>query len=163
MAIKNPVIDSPKRMKKFAFMVAAWFITIISVLVGSYLYEESKGSDLDQTVIPYLNKVIPELTKWDPAITKQLMAEEALENIPEERFMQAMTLFSKMGELKSIGEPEFEKVRDDELSSGTKTVISYKTLAKFENGDAEISFKLIETDGNYRMYRFNLSAETLFK
>jgi hypothetical protein len=151
-----------QNMKKFFIMLAFWFVTIISVVVGSKLYIEHQGKELSVTAVPYIKQVIPEVSKWDPAITRGLMAAEVLETIPDDRFVRAMTWFSKLGDLKSMEEPVFKKLHsEEETEIGVQTIIEYDINAKYENGDALISLKLLDRGGVYDIYRFNLSSSLL--
>ena len=151
-----------QNMKKFFMMLAFWFLTIICVIVGSKLYVQHQGDEYSVSAVPYIKQVIPEVSKWDPAITRGLMAAEVLETIPDDRFVRAMTWFSKLGALKSMEEPVFKKLHsEEETDIGVQTIIEYDINAKYENGDALISLKLLDRDGTYEIYRFNLSSSLL--
>ncbi len=151
-------------MKKFFILVGVWFFTITAVVLGSIFYESYKSSEYDETAVPYIMQVIPELSKWDPEVTKKLMAPEALASIPDEKFTKILMVFAKLGKLQSIGEPKFEKLRTEDIVSGQpRTVILYTTDAKYENGDATITLRLIDNGGTFEIYRFNLSSKALFE
>ena len=149
-------------MKKFFILLSLWLLTIICVIVGSNLYEQHQGEAYTETAVPYIKRVIPEVSKWNPAITRKLMAPEVLETIPEDRFVRAMTWFSDLGALQSMEEPVFKKVyAEEEIDIGIQTIIEYDIDAKYENGDALISIKLLDRGGSFDIYRFNLSSSTL--
>ncbi len=161
MSFDSPKPEPTKNMKKFFIMIGVWLVAMISLIVGFHLNERSKAGEYDDTVIPYLNRIVPEISRWDLETTRGFMAEEALQNISDEQYAQIIVLFSKVGELQSFEEPEFEKTHTAELPSGSKTVVSYKVEAKYANGDARLNFKLIEDSGSYKVYLFNLSSEAL--
>lgn len=143
-------------------MLAVWFVSIVSVIVGSQVYEHYQGAKYDDIAIPYIQKVIPELSKWDLETTRGLMAPEVLDAIPPEQIVQIIAVFSRMGALQSFETPEFVKIHSQgEKDSGTQTVVVYETAAKYENGDAKIVLKLLEREKSFDVFRFNLSSSTL--
>jgi hypothetical protein len=90
------------------------------------------------------------------------MAPEVLKTIPEDRFVRAMTWFSELGALQSMEEPVFKKVYvEEEIDIGIQTIIEYNIGAKYENGDALISIKLLDRGDSFDVYRFNLSSSIL--
>ncbi len=152
----------PHNLKKFFIMMVVWLLTIVSIIVGIKLYEKQEGAAYSDKAQPYIEQVIADISKWDPDITRRLMAPEVLETIPEERFVRAMTLFSKLGELQSMEEPVFKKLYLDEpIDIGIETVLEYDIKAKYANGDAMIALKLLDRDGTFKLYRFNLSSDLL--
>ena len=157
-------MESKKSLKKFYFMLATWLVVVIAVIGGSLLYDQYKTSEYDDRAEPYINRVIPELSKWEPATTKALMAEEVAATISEEKFAQAMNLFSRLGSLQSINEPKFIEVHTGKQGDiGTQTIIEYDIDAEYSNGDATINLKLLFRDGLFEIYNFNFSSEALLK
>ena len=120
-------------MKIFYILVVCWFVAIISVIAGSYIYSHYQAKDYDERAVPYIQMVVPEISTWNPATTRALMADETMEKIPEEKFSQIMELFSKMGSLQSMETPEFNKVlSEEETGTGTKAIVAYELEAKYE-------------------------------
>ena len=90
------------------------------------------------------------------------MAPEVSSTIPDENFVQAMTLFSRLGPLQSMDEAKFDELHEDqETKMGTQTIVEYNIDAKYENGDAIINLKLLLRDDAFEIYRFNFSSEIL--
>lgn len=145
-------------MKKFFILLALWFVTIMSVFAGSFIYDQYKTSEYDDAAIAYIKAVIPELSKWDPATTKSLMPVDVSAKIPEENFIKAMTLFSRLGTLQSVNEPKFE-----ETHTGEQTIVEYNTEARYANGEATINLKLLPRNGTFEIYRFHFSSELLIE
>jgi hypothetical protein len=77
------------------------------------------------------------------------MASEVAATITEEKFAQAMDLFSRLGQLQSVEEPKFIEVH-----SGKQGDIG---------DDATINLKLLFRDGLFEIYNFNFSSEALLK
>jgi len=157
-------VETKQSLKKFFFMLATWFVVIIVVIGGSILYDRYKTSEFDDRAVPYIKEVIPEISQWNPIKTKALMASEVAATISEEKFAQAMDLFSRLGSLQSINEPKFIEVHTGEQGDiGTQTIIEYDIDAEYSNGDATINLKLLFRDGLFQIYNFNFSSEALLE
>ena len=151
-------------MKKFFVLIAVWLVSIVAVVVGSQLYEKYQATDYDGLAVPYIQKVIPELSTWDPEIIRPLMVPEALKEIPDRKFAQTMDVFSKLGALQTMEVPKFESVHSQEKSdSETQTVVVYDTEAKYENGEAVITLQLLQVGDSFEVYRFKVSSNALIE
>jgi hypothetical protein len=151
-------------VKKFFIMLAVWFVVIIAIVIGSYVFPKFQSADYDDVAVPYLKKVIPELSQWDPAAARALMVTEVSASIPEEKLVRGMETFSKLGALQSLAEPEFENVyRDQGTIIGKQTIVEYNTEAKYANGDATINMKLLDRGGHLEIYHFNISSQALLE
>ena len=163
---RQPDLHEVKRIgvKKFFFMVAFWLVSVLTIVVGSGIYKKFLSNDYDETVRPYVRHAITEISKWDPANTRALMAAEVAEKIPEDKFNRAMAWFSRLGELQSMDDPAFERSWEDlETELGKQTVIEYNTEARYTNGEATINLKLVSRNGHYELYSFNFSSQTLLE
>lgn len=155
-------MEKKQSLKKFFILLLLWLVTIIAVFAGSIIYDQYKSSEFDSIAAPYIKKIIPEISKWDPVTTKQLMAPEVSATIPDDNFGQAMALFSRLGAFQSMDEAKFEELHEEnETSIGKQTIVEYNIDAKYANGDAIINLKLLLRDGVFEIYRFNFSSETL--
>ena len=142
--------------------MAIWLVTIIAVFAGSILYNQYQSTEYDAMAGPYIRKIIPEISKWDPATTRALMAPEVSATMPEEDFTRALALFSKLGVLQSMAEPKFDQVHQDlQTDIGKQTIVVYDIEAKYENGDAVINLKLLDKGDALQIYRFGVSSEIL--
>ena len=151
-----------KKHGKYFALIAFWVISMLIIVGGSIFYKKFQGAEYDQLAIPYLKTVIPEISQWDPAKTKALMVPEIAATIPDDKFARAMEFFSQLGTLQAMDEPGFEKAFiDQETDLGTQTIIEYNVDTRYQQGDAEINFKLLERDGRFQIYRFNFSSEVL--
>lgn len=143
-------------------MIVLWLLTIAAVFAGSVLYGQYQASQYDATAGPYIKKVIPMISEWNPETAKALLSPEVAATIPEENFTEAMAWFSRLGALQSMQEPKFDKVHQEQKTNmGAQTIIVYNVDAKYENGDAVINLNLIERNGAYEIYRFNFSSTAL--
>lgn len=145
-------------------MLGAWFVVIVAVIGGSFLYDRYKTSDFDDRAVPYIQEVIPVISQWNPTKTKALMAAEVAATISEEKFAQAMELFSRLGQLQNIHEPKFIDVHTGKQGDiGEQTIVEYEIGANYANGEATINLKLLFREGLFEIYNFNFSSEALLK
>jgi hypothetical protein len=150
-------------VKKYTPLFAFWIVSMIAVVTGTFLYKSHQSADYDAVAIPYIKTIVPEISKWDAATTKALMAAEVVAVIPEDKFGRAMAFFSKLGALKSMEEPVFEKafVEEETPDIGKQTIVEYNVEAVFENGGADINLKLLYRDDKLEIYRFNFGSDAL--
>lgn len=137
---------------------------MLIIVGGSIYYKMHQGAEYDTLAVPYIEKVVPIISQWDPAATKALMVPEIVAEIPEDKFVRGMTFFSQLGALQELDTPSFVKAfKEEETDIGTQTIIEYDVDAVYQNGEAEINLKLMEQGDSYQIYRFNFSAEALMK
>ena len=144
--------------KIFVMLMIGWFVAMVSIVIGVYAYKNQQAAEYDKLAVPYIKQVIPKLSQWDPATTRQLMAPEVLEGISEELFTGVINVFSKLGQLQSIEEPKFKKAYTAEETK-IDTVVAYTTDAKYENGDATIAIQLLIRDGSLSVFRFDFKYD----
>lgn len=157
-------METKQSLKKFFFLLGTWFVVIVAVIGGSFLYDRYKTSEFDDRAVPYIKEVIPEISQWNPTKTKALMASEVAADISEEKFAQAMDLFSRLGQLQSVEEPKFIDVHSGKQGDiGEQTIIEYEIDVQYTNGEATINLKLLLRDGLFEIYNFNFSSEALLK
>ena len=63
--------------KIFAMLLAGWFVVMVSVVIGVYVYKHKQAAEYDVLAVPYIKQVVPKLSQWDPGTTRELMAPEA--------------------------------------------------------------------------------------
>jgi hypothetical protein len=157
-------VETKQSLKKFFFLLGTWFVVIVAVIGGSFLYDRYKTSEFDDRAVPYINEVIPAISQWNPTKTKALMAPEIAATISEEKFAQTMDLFSRLGQLQSVEEPKFIDVHSGKQGDiGEQTIIEYQIDVQYANGEATINLKLLFRDGLFEIYNFNFSSEALLK
>lgn len=149
-------------LRKLAIMIAFWFIGIGTTIGVSIYFKSQEGVEYEAVAFPYIENAIKEISLWDATRAKALMAPEVLATIPDDKFERAMDFFSQLGALKSMDEPDFQKIFIDQKTEiGTHTLLEYDIDAVYDKGEAEINLKLLDRNGSYEIYRFNFSAEAL--
>lgn len=149
-------------IKTFALFIAIWLVVMIAVFAGSAIYNNYKGQQYRDTAVPYLLKIIPELSQWNPQQIKGLMADEALKNIPDDNFLTMVNFFSRLGELQRVDTPVFEKTDTRLTAKGTtQKIVEYSVETVYENGDALLNIRLIDLDGSFAIYHFSFGSAAL--
>ena len=157
-------MESMKSLKTFFILLALWFVTIVVVIIGSIVYDRYQASEYTDTAEPYIRQIIPIVSKWEPAAIRELMVPEVSAEISEDKFAQTMVWFSKLGALQSMEEPDFQGVdTGGKTVIGMQTIVEYEVDAKYENGDALLNIKLLDRNGSFELYSFNLSSEVLLE
>ena len=157
-------MESKESLKKFYILVILWFVTIVSVVIGSIAYNYYQGTEYSDTAVQYIEQILPIVSEWEPAAIRELMVPEVSAEISEDKFAQTMAMFSKLGTLQSMEEPDFQEVdTGGKTVIGMQTIVEYEVDAKYENGDALLNIKLLDRNGSFELYQFNLSSETLLE
>ncbi|ARU55874.1 hypothetical protein OLMES_1800 [Oleiphilus messinensis] len=62
-------------------------------------------------------------------------------------------------------EPEFNQVRSGAIvREGANTIVTYNTvLAHYENGDAQITIRLLDLGGSFEVYHFHVNSAALIE
>lgn len=151
-----------KKFRNYIALIVFWVISMLTIIGGSIYYKKHQGNEYDKLAIPYIQRVVPILSTWDPSATEALMAPEIAETIPKDKYIRAMDFFSQLGALEKMEKPEFEKAHiDEETDIGKQTLLEYNVDTLYENGQAAIHLMLLERNGSLEIYRFNFSSETL--
>ena len=139
-------------------------LLLIIVIAGLAIWSSYKSTAYENTAVPYIKKVIPEISKWNAELMKTYMASETLKDVTTEDFSKMVNIFSKMGKLISIEEPVFKNTSYfNTVRNGSVAQVTYTVLGKYENGDAKITITLNEQGKTFKIYRFNLDSMALFK
>ncbi|WP_146032958.1 hypothetical protein [Geothermobacter hydrogeniphilus] len=149
-------------MKKLIIFLLVWVIAVVSGIVGVKVYKQHQISKYAVDAVPYVKKVIPEISQWDPVAIRSLMTEQTLQSLSPEKFSRIIEIFSQMGELQSMEEPVF--VQTDSLPTaggGNQMLVRYTVKARYRKGDAILTLNLVEEQGGFRVAYFNLSSEVL--
>ena len=150
-----------KGLNKFIIYVIFVFVTGFSAFFGYGYYQSSQ---YDDSVIPYIQKVLPELSTWDPEIVKQYMAPEVLQTVTTENLKNIMGALSQIGELQSIDKMKFKKKSTGGASDLVQQpVITYTVTAQYSTGEAIVTLSLLDKGGSYEVYHFNFESRALFK
>jgi len=148
--------------KKILIMVGGLTVLGLLIVGGFDYYSGQKESQYLTTAVPYVKMVIPELSKWDPVVAGRYMSAAFMQKTSEEDFARIIKALSKIGDLKKVEEPIFEEIYSGDTPGGEKqTILSYTVNARYTSGDAKITMGLIDLDGEFTVYRFNVESAAL--
>lgn len=130
-----------------------------AVLLG---YTSFKSGELEKTAVPYLRKVIPELTRWDMAAVKTYMAPEALKDMPDDKLAKLLVWESRLGHLQHMDEPRFTNLMSGANTTlGAYQLVTYVVPVRFDAGDGTITVRLLVKDGKFSVYLFHVDSMAL--
>ena len=138
-------------------------IFVISTAVGIYFgYGYFQSARFDTTVIPYIERAVPQLSRWDVDATKALLDEEALTRVTDHDLEQMMNYLTRMGELQDFARPRFRSTSKT-MTTGAieRDVVTYRVKAEYSSGPAEITLSLVDRDGEYALLHFNFQSQAL--
>lgn len=148
--------------RKILNIVGLVFFTIVFIFVGIAVWTQNQSMEYGETAVPYIKKIVPEISTWKPEILREHMLEDLSNDISLEELSRMTKFLSKVGALRSMSEPMFHSV---ETSAGINNesikLVSYQVLAQYENGEAMIHVTLIDKGDFFKVYAFNLDSDAL--
>lgn len=143
-------------MKKVLVILGLVLLAAIIIISSNKIYTYYKSSQYQDTAVPYIKMVVPEISKWDPETIKGYMPPESLKNTPEEKIIKIVNYLSRLGVLKSMEEPIFSHV-----VPGETTIVTYKIDAEYEKGAAVITISLLSRGDLFQVYKFDINSMAL--
>ena len=137
-----------------------FFALLIGGLVLYSLWYGIKADRYEETAVPYLESVLPKLTSWQDEQLKPLLSPAARLDFENEKLRAAYRLFSQLGQLKSMGKPQFIANRNDTSKAlGDIEIIDYQVPLQFDSGPAVIKIKLVADGKSYYIHHFGFHSE----
>ncbi|WP_020674735.1 hypothetical protein [Geopsychrobacter electrodiphilus] len=143
--------------KKIFIMICVLASVAITIIASFHYYSAQKEKQYATTAVPYLLRVIPELSKWDPAVAQKYMSATFMQKTSAAKLASALKALSRVGELQDLGKPHFEEVFSDK----DRLVVSYTVAARYSTGDAEITIAILDLNDAFSVYRFNIRSKAL--
>ncbi len=143
--------------KKILIMICVLLSVGLTITGGFKYFSIQKEAQYLATAVPYIKQVIPEISKWDPVLARSHMSAEFMQKTSAENFANIIRVMSKIGALQELGEPHFEEI----YAGDKQTVVSYTIKARYATGDAKITLALLDKDGVFKVYRFNVESAAL--
>lgn len=137
------------------------FIALMIAGLALYSFWYGISADkYDETVIPYLDKNLPEITSWQYSRLKPLLTPQAQSEFETEAGRAAFILFTKPGTLQSVGKPQYG-AKGSELSEGLGEVdlVSYSVPVEFDTGPAVFKLHLVINGDSYIIQHIGISSE----
>ena len=146
-------------MKKFVIYVVVVFTCAISAF---FIYRGIQASHYANTAVPYIHEVLPRISTWNPDLAVDYMAPEVLARVTPEQLANLMRALSRIGELQSIGQPQFKnKSTGGDVNSAQKPVVSYEVEAQYSTGEATVLISLLDLGDSFKVYHFNFQTQAL--
>jgi hypothetical protein len=119
-----------------------------------------KADRFDETVVPYLESALPKLTSWQYAQLKPLLSPQAQIEFDSDEGQAVYKLFSKLGQLESIGTPEYLGDRSETSEAlGDIEVVACQVPLQFETGPGVIKKNLASDGERYYIHHFGIHSE----
>jgi len=151
-------------VKKILKWIGIFLLGLIVLFALLAAYMAYKQSEYNETALPYIKKVIPIISEWNPEKSRPLFVASTFDNVSDEDYSKLFNWFSELGVLNSMDEPEFLKVTSGAtVREGASTIVSYGVLAHYENGDAQITISLLDLGSSFEIYHFNLKSKALIE
>lgn len=151
-------------MKKAVSLIAIIAVLAVLVFAGVKFYMHQKSSQYAKTAVPYVKMVIPEISKWDPAIVRKYMPAEALAGTSQEKMDKILAYLSKLGGLKTMQEPVFSGEDNTVMYSGKPhTMLTYKVNVEYDKGAAVFTIGLLHLGNNFQVHNFNINSKALLQ
>lgn len=159
------------QVKKILLFLGIVSTAVILAVFGIKYYNSYQAEKYDVLAIPYLEALIPKISTWQEDVIRENLAFRARKQLDPEKLSAIIATFSKLGELKSYSTPKFEQVarsmtEKDEMyrdEDELKTILTYKSDAVYEHGDAVITFILAVKEEQLDLYYFNIQSNALLQ
>ncbi len=150
-------------MKKILAILGFVVFAIFTVFASDWGYTYYKSSQYKETALPYVEMVIPEISKWDTEIIKQHMPPESLQNTSDEKIKGIVLHLSRLGDLEKFEKPEFSKIYSvGKAEEDQRNIVSYTVEADYENGDATIDISVLEgQEKSFHVHNFMINSSAL--
>lgn len=133
-----------------------------SIFFGLKVYNHYKAKEYAATAVPYLKRVVPEISRWDVAVIREYMPAETLARIPDDKIRKIVDSLSRLGALKHMGEPVFSSVDSSAVvADKPATLVIYDVDLQYEKGNAVMTLSLLPHGKSYQVQNFNVQSKAL--
>lgn len=148
--------------KKILLVFGALFLLLLLAIGAFFVWIKFQETKFNTTAVPYIEKAVPEISQWDAEVLKAYLAPEALAAAPDADLVKLVEFFKKLGAFVSMEAPVFQGVfKGVNTEHGAQTILTYTVKAKYGNGDANITIKLLDKGGEFKVYYFNVNSKAL--
>jgi len=146
-------------VKKFLIYVLLVFVCGISAF---FIYKHRQSGAYEETAVPYLNQVLPQISTWNPELLNDYMAPEVVERIPQQRLVALMDGLSRLGTLEQVERIKFKNKASGKLVTADESpVITYEIEAQYSSGPAEITISVLDQGTSFAVYHFKFYSQAL--
>jgi hypothetical protein len=149
-------------MKKFLSIVGGFFLILVLAVAGFFGYAAYQGRGLDASSKAYVEANVPPIiSTWSKDELLKRSSPQLLKIINEkpEQVEQLFQKLSKLGAMRTFGDVKGDANISVTTQNGKVVTASYKTAAIFENGEAHIAVRLIQSpSGQWQFLLFNVNS-----
>ena len=138
------------------------FIFVLLLIAGVVIYAIWFGVNAkryDDSALPYLDRILPQVTSWNYAQLQPLLSPQARAEFETEKGQQSFRLFSRVGALQSYEKPQYVANRSSTSEGlGDINLVSYSVLALFDTGPATIKISLASDGEQYYLHHLRINS-----
>jgi hypothetical protein len=148
-------------MRKVLSIIGVIFVVLVLVGAGFVGFAAYQGRGLDASSKAYVEENIPAIiSTWSKDEFLSRASPQLLKIIDDKPGLIDL-LFKKfvlLGAMKSFGDVKGDSNVFYSTQNGKVVTANYTATAKFENGDAQIAIRLIQTSGKWQLLLFNINS-----
>ncbi len=150
------------KMKKLLSIAGGFFFVLILVVASFFGYAAYQGRGLDASSKAYVETNVPPIiSSWSKDELLKRSSPQLIEIINEnpDQLEQLFQKLTKLGALQTFGEVIGEATISITAQNGKVITAEYMTTAKFENGEGQISVRLIQSpSGQWQILLFGINS-----
>jgi hypothetical protein len=154
-------------MRKVLSILGGVFLVFVVAVAGLVAYIVYQGRGLDESSKAYVQANVPLIVStWSKDELLRRSSPQLLKVVGEkpEQLDQLFQKFSKLGSMRSFGDVKGDSNVAYTTQNGKITTASYLASAKFENGDARISVRLVQSPaGEWQFLLFYVDSPLFLK
>jgi hypothetical protein len=149
-------------MKKFLAIVGGLFLVLVVAVAGFIGYAAVQGRDLDASSKAYVEANVPPiLSTWSKDELLKRSSPQLLKIIDEKpgQIDQLFQKLSKLGAMRTFGGVKGDSNMSVTTQNGKVITASYTAAATFENGEAQVAVRLIQSpSGQWQFLLFHVNS-----
>jgi hypothetical protein len=148
-------------MKKFLAIVGGVFLILVLAVAGFIGYAAYQGQRLDASSKAYVEESLPAIVStWSRDELLKRSSPQLLKVASEnpEQLDQLFRKLSELGAMRSFGDVKGDSNISYMIGKGKVITASYVANAKFANGEARITVRLIQLSGQWKILLFDVHS-----
>lgn len=145
----KPLLDKPLHLA---------IIVILLIVSAFYFYAGRQQERFNDAAVDYLRQALTDIGSWQPQALRRQFASEANAAVDDAQLRSLVERYRPLGAFKSLEEPQFARLTAALSLFHRDTLLSYSALARFEHGSAQVTATLVQRDGRFQLYNFNLGS-----
>jgi hypothetical protein len=129
---------------------------LVLAFAGLYYHSLQQEQRYHGEAIPYLVELMDDVSHWEVERFWPHLSERAREVVQPEQIANLLGQYSGLGRFQEMDEPDFSHLAAAMSLFSADTRLGYSFTAYFDNGSAKITATLLEEDGRFSIYNFNI-------